>query len=290
MSWDEAFAIAGRSVLSRAELLGLGATGRSLTLAVRGGGLQRLRRDHYALPTLESQVGEAVRVGGRISCVTALRSYGVFAFDNSALHVHVDREASRLRSPKSRRAPLTKVNRGSTVLHWSPLVDPHGGDEHRIGLRDALAHTVMCQDPRHAIASLDNALHLGLIDDDDVSAIFAHLPNKYGWMRAKLNPLAEAGQETELRLLVEAAGYRYQIQQNLPGLGRVDLVVEDVLVVEADSRAHHDGWEHHVRDRRRDLIAAQLGYASLRPAYQHTMYEPDLVTQSIVALVTALTR
>ncbi|MHA7987325.1 hypothetical protein ACX9R5_16115 [Rathayibacter sp. CAU 1779] len=89
-------------------------------------------------------------------------------------------------------------------------------------------------------------------------------------------------------MIVRRLGLRYEIQKGLPGLGRVDILVEGVLVLEADSRAHHDGWEHHVEDRRRDLAAARLGLASLRPAYQHTMYNQALVADAIRGLIGAL--
>lgn len=290
MGWDDAFRMTGRDVLSRAELIGLGATSRSLTAAVRGGALRRPRRDHYCLPSLDADGRSAVRIGGRLTCVSALRSYGVFAVEPRAPHVHLSRAASRLRAPAEKRQRLTKENRGGAVLHWQPLIVSTAGDDHRVGLLDALAHVVRCQQSSLAIASIDNAWHLGLIDEDAIAELFARLPQCYAWMRSRLNPLAEAGQETVLRLIVEGLGLRYEIQVHLDGLGRVDIVVEDVLVLEADSRAHHDGWSLHVRDRERDLQAARLGYASLRPAYQHTMEQPELVSAAIERLVALLKR
>jgi hypothetical protein len=62
-------------------------------------------------------------------------------------------------------------------------------------------------------------------------------------------------------------------------------VVEGCVAVEADSRLAHDGWERHVRDRRRDLLLAKQHYVSLRPAYQHTMHEGALVRESILGLL-----
>ena len=230
----------------------------------------------------------AVRVGGRATCVTALRNYGVFAYDSSVPHIHLERDASRMRSPRSIRQPLTKTNRLGAILHWTPLIDPTSATDHLVGLPDALAQAIVCQRSEHAIASLDNALHQKLIDGDAVAAIFDSLPAKYRWMPSRLNPLAEAGQESVLRLIVEDAGLDYEIQVEIDDLGRVDLLVAGVLVLEADSRSHHDGWEAQVRDRRRDLIAAQHGYGSLRPAYQHTMKNPVLVRDAVLGLVAAL--
>ena len=98
---------------------------------------------------------QAIRVGGRLGCITALKSHGVFAFDTSHIHVHVDRQATRLRSPKPHLEPLTTTNRLGAKLHWWPLGDPTAGDEYRVGLVDALAQASRCQHAWFAVASID---------------------------------------------------------------------------------------------------------------------------------------
>lgn len=288
--WEEVFAATGRLVLSRAELSSYGATGRSLTSAVRVGTLARVRRDHYALPTLARQTARAVRVGGRLGCTSALASYGVFVFDEPHPHIHIKANAARLRAPDSSRRPLTRSNRSGAVLHWRPLIDLLDGDEYRVGLRDALAQAVLCQHAWHAVASIDNALHQGLISEFDVADMFNALPEMYAGLQTCIDKRAEAGQETVLRMIARDAGLRYDLQRMIDGVGRVDMLVEDCLVCEADSRAHHDGSEAHVRDRGRDLAAAELGYASLRPAYQHTMHHPERVRDAMLGLVTGTRR
>lgn len=284
-AWHEVFAATGLTVMSRAELLACGATARGLTAAVRCGSLVRSRRDHYCLPEVGRDIAQAVRVGGRLGCVAALKSYGVFVYDASCVHVHLDRAATRLRSPRTRFEPLTPGNRLGVQLHWWPLDDPMAGDEYRVSLIDALAQSVRCQHPWHAIASIDNALHQGLIDESDVAEIFSRVPHRYQHLRLRVDGRAEAGQETVLRMIADEAGLEYELQRWFPEVGRVDMVVADRMILEADSRAHHDGWESHVRDRGRDLAFAKLGYPSLRPAYQHTMHHPDLVRDAMLGLV-----
>src|SRR3546814_14412649 len=51
-------------VLSRAELLALGYTGRGITSAVRTGALRRLRRDHYVQAGPHKNADIAVPLGG----------------------------------------------------------------------------------------------------------------------------------------------------------------------------------------------------------------------------------
>ncbi|MCY7412005.1 MAG: hypothetical protein LH471_03055, partial [Salinibacterium sp.] len=104
MSWNEL--LSDTTVASRQLLRSFGATDRMLTAAVRFGHLVRARRDHYVLPICPPDVISAVRVGGRLGCVSALRAAGVFAVLPRHPHVHVDPDASRCRSAQSVRVPL----------------------------------------------------------------------------------------------------------------------------------------------------------------------------------------
>lgn len=286
MTWIDVFASSGRQVARRHELVSAGATSSGLTAAVRGGFLLRVRRDHYALPDTSRPIVEAVRVGGQLACVSALRSLGIFGFD-TATHIHLPRAASRLRSPASRSIPLTPHNRAGARMHWWPLLDPSDGTEVRVGLVDALAQAVRCQQPPHAIASLDNALHLGAITEHDIAEIFHHLPPRLQSLKNRVDGRSEAGQETVLRCALLAAGLRVDLQVVFPDVGRVDLVVEGRLVVEADSRSAHDGWDLHVRDRDRDIDLARRGLMSLRPAYNRIMFDTGAVVDAVLSLLAA---
>lgn len=284
VSWTYAFSAYNKLVLSRAELFALGASPLSLTSAVRGGQLIRARRDHYLLPDADRHLVEAVRIGGRLACVSALAAVDVFAGENAKTHVHMNRTMSRSRSPKDRFIPLTKSNRDGVRLHWRPLM-ADDGTEFMVGIRDALVQVLRCQQPVHALASIDSALHLGFIESGDLTSIFAAAPGRVAHLRTQVDGRAESGQETMLRRIIADAGLQYDVQVLFESIGRVDFVVEGCLVVEADSRMAHDGWEKHVRDRGRDLALARVGYMSLRPAYQHTMANPGLVREAILNLV-----
>jgi len=286
MTWHEVFETQQRLILSSTELISFGATSHSLTAAVRGRHLLRARRDHYALPGTDQQILAAVRVGGRIGCVSALNAAGIFAHDTSDTHVHMNGSMSRSRSPRNRLISLTPHNRDGCNLHWWPVFDEGHGCEYAVGTPDALAQSLRCQKPWYGLASLDNALFLGKIETGDLLQIFESIPSRLHYLMPLVDGRAEAGQETVLRMIVRAAGLNYELQVWIPGVGRVDMLVEGCLVVEADSRLAHDGWEKHVEDRHRDLVLASQGYMSLRPAYQHTIYEPDLVRASILGLLT----
>lgn len=285
MGWPEVFEAHHSRIASRADLLGAGANSRSLTTAVAGGQLIRVRRDHYALPGTPRSIVQAVRIGGRIGCLSALEEYGVFAIAKTFTHAHLDRAASRTRHPNSRRLRLTDRERDGVEVHWGSLIDKSDGSEYAVGLLDALAQVLMCQHRWHAVASIDNALYLKLISETDLREVFAHLPSHLRPLLAAVDGRAEAGQETVLRMVLTESGVHCEPQVEVEGVGRVDLIVEGCVAVEADSRLAHDGWELHVRDRNRDVDIARMGIPTLRPAYQRTIYTPYEVRDAVLQLV-----
>ncbi|TFB52336.1 endonuclease domain-containing protein [Cryobacterium tagatosivorans] len=274
-----------RRILQRHDLLAGGMTGREITEAVRSSSLLRVRRDNYALPETDRHTLEAVRVGGRLACVSAAEELGIFSFDSDFTHLHVPRGASRLRSPRFRHVALSAIPRNGVELHWWPFIGPGDGTEYAVGARDALAQIIRCQPRNFALAALDTALHEKAIRSSDLADIFGHVPDKHWELRTLIDARADAGQESVLRQLVRDAGLRCQIQVAIDGVGRVDLVVEGCVVVEADSGAHHKTWAQHVRDRTRDRLLAERGYPSLRVLYQDIFFDPDGVIRAIEELV-----
>jgi len=280
-----AFLFGTRRIIHRVDLRRGGLSGVEITEAVRRQDIIRVRRDHYARPGLDQHTLEAVRVGGRLACVSAAAELGLFAFDHSHTHLHLDREASRLRSPHTRFRPLAELPRDGVQLHWWPLIDATDGNEFCVGIKDALVQIIRCQEPRFALAALDLALHERRIRHRDLNAIFARVPAAQQSLRPQINARSEAGQETVVRQLILDAGLRCEIQVSIDGVGRVDLLVEGCVVVEADSQGFHKEWEQHIRDRSRDLLLAERGYLSLRVLYQHIMFEPETVIAAIRRLV-----
>jgi len=283
MTWEDVFAEANSRIVQRWQLVAAGATKSSIAGAVRNERIVRLRRDYYSLPGTSQPLMEAIRVGGRLGCISALADAGVFAVSDLFTHAHVLPQRSRLRSPRNRFIPLTPHNRDGVELHWKPLLQPDEATIERVGLVDALAEGFLCQQPALALASLDNALHQGLVGADDVAAVFTGLPERLHYLRNLVDGRSESGQETVLRLILVDCGLQFEVQPQIPGVGRVDFLVEGRLILEADSRLAHDGWDAHMRDANRDINAGAQGYLSLRPLYQHTMLEPTLVREAILS-------
>jgi very-short-patch-repair endonuclease len=226
---------------------------------------------------------QAVRVGGLLTCVSLLTALSVFVFDGATLHVHMTRGSSRMRSPLTRRKRLPE--RGperSVTLHWHPLVDTATGCA--VGVIDALVQAVRCQQPRHAVATLDSALNKAVIEPAQLVDVFALLPQRLGVIRDLVDGRAEAGTETLVRLMARALGFTVELQVSFDGIGRVDLVLDGWLVVECDSREFHSSWEQQVKDYRRDKLLAQRGYAVLRLTAADILYHPESVVAALRGL------
>lgn len=234
----------------------------------------RAHRGVYVLPEAWEDARVAASIGGLLGCVSALAATSIFVLAHTALHVHVAPHATRLR--KSERAIVT---------HWRPLRRQTHPGALRVELFDALLQATICQTPRAAVATLDSALHLGLIDEFDLDEIFRHVPARRLSLRALVDGTAESGPETFVRLILRSLGLSYQTRVSIDGVGRVDFVVEGWLIVECDSRAFHSGWDAQQEDRRRDLAAAARGYATLRPVAADIFDNPDMIRASIRGIV-----
>ncbi|WJM15071.1 endonuclease domain-containing protein [Microbacterium arborescens] len=263
---------------STSELRADGMRKRDIADAVATGRLVRPRRGSYLVADAPRSVVTAVSLGGRLTCVSLLRLLGVFVLEPGQPHVQLPPTASRL--------PLrTAGTDAKPVLHWTPPAAPRPRWFACSSIIDALARAVMCQPPRAAVATLDSALQLGLLHAADLDAVFAALPLRYRSLRRLIDGRAESGPETLMRLLLRGVAKTVELQVRIPGVGRIDLLVDGWLIVECDSDAHHSGLDARRRDSTRDLAAAALGYLTLRPMAADIMWRPDRVLEAVRGLL-----
>lgn len=235
---------------------------------VSSGALLRLRKGRYAWAGLDDDIARAARLGGRLDCVSLLKLLGVFVRVAPSLHAQFEPGTTRL-PPRSR----------DTVAHWRTTDrDPA---LLVVSVVDALVSACRCQSPRDAIATLDNAWHSGVVDETGIAEVFRRLPRRMQVLRTMLDPRSESGAETLVRLMLRSIGASIELQVEIEGVGRVDIVVDGWLIIECDSRAHHEGWMPQKRDRRRDLAAAALGYTTIRPVAEDIFTRPDRVQRLI---------
>ena len=199
-------------------------------------------------------------VGGAVTCVSVLAEAGVWAGPwlgvQSPLHVQIPPTASGA------------VRGEGLHLHWER---PRFGmsTPWRVSPTQALWQAMRCLDEEHAIAAMESAIHKGFVAEQEVRRLGRLAPRRLQDGIRRLIPNSGSGNETIARLRLERVGYRVEAQGGVPGMGHEDLVVEDCVGLEVDSRAWHDGEDPYTLDRDRDIHAAGLGrwVLRLRPAY-----------------------
>lgn len=261
-------------VQSRDELVSAGWRPRSITRAVRAGLLHRARENVYLDPHADPLCTAACRFGGVLTCVSELERWGVFVMDSAKLHIAVPRSSSRHR-----------VIDRETRTHWSRDRGVAPGGWASEPLVDALERAIRCQGARAAIATLDSALHLRLVSLREVDLLFERLPRRHGVLRQLIDPRAESGAESLMRLILRALGCRFECQVDIAGVGRVDFLVEGWLIVECDSEAHHGRWDDIRRDRRRDQAAAARGFHTYRAIAEDIFWHSELVVAALRGLL-----
>jgi hypothetical protein len=258
------------------DLKKIGWRSRDLRLAISAERLVRLRRGAYCAPDTDADCLAAGAVRARLACVSELRRRGVFVLTHTTRHVHSDPEAARLRTSP-----------GNGRVHRERLVRAPHPRSLSVEAFDAVRQAVACQPPRAAIATVDSALHLGILSPDDLDELFATLPRRFRRLRTLLDPRCESGPETLMRLILRSIGCHFDIQVNIDDVGRVDFLVDGWLIIECDSEAHHSSWADQKRDRRRDQRAAALGYATYRPIAEDIMWHAGEVRAAVSGLLVA---
>ena len=269
--------ILSATFLSPQALAEHGMSRHRIACLVADGRLVRTRNGRYLRADAHPRLLEASRLGGRLDCVSLLAEIGVFVRDRHPLHLQF--------TPATTRLP---VRPEQVVAHWRETECERTALA--VDLVSALVQACRCQPPRDAVATLDSAWHSGLVDEAEIAEIFRRLPRRYRILRDLLDPRCESGAETLMRLLFRALGCHVDVQVELPGVGRVDLIIDGWLVVECDSKAHHEDWKSQLRDRRRDIAAAGLGYTTIRPVAEDIYYRSEETLTAMKAILGAHAR
>lgn len=263
------------------ELRAAGWSRRAMARAVAVGELTRVRRGHYAVAATPHPVIRAVRVGGRLGCVSELRHRGIWVLDDAALHVQVAEHTSDLHDPDLAGASLAKNDHG-VRLHWHDELA--SGEPGHASVLDALADANRCLERRAWIASVDSSIRRGELSRVALVALGRRVNTASRADLARVDRRAESGLESIVRMLAGDLGFRVRPQVRFEGVGRVDLVVEDWIVVEADGSEFHD-VAMSPRDRRRDALLAAMNRTVLRPGYSLIVHDPSAVARQIIGAV-----
>ncbi|HEY8317259.1 MAG TPA: DUF559 domain-containing protein [Amnibacterium sp.] len=262
-----------------AELREQGWAKRQVAAAVADGRLVAVRRGHYAAATTPPDVVRAMRVGGPATAGTAAAAYGFWAPPEPPLSVAVAENEPRLRDPDDAARPLdpssgVRVHRVATMPRAALITG-------LLPVVLVLQHLLLTVPAAFAVASIDSALRERRFRRDDLAVLRARVPAHLRDLVDAVDIRCESGIESVARYLLQSLGLHVVPQVDIPGVGRVDLVVEGRLIVELDGREYHEG--QFARDRARDAIAASQGYRTLRFTWAQVLFDWPTVQAAVLA-------
>ena len=253
-----------QGIYSPSALRAAGVSRHQQALLVQAGELRRIRPGWYATNDADQFAARAIRAGGRLGCVSGCRYHGLWVPRGSTLHVVYGRGTDPI-------PPKGFITHPYEAGHPAGAVWP---------LRDCLRQVASRHSVEDAMIVAESAVNLKLATEAEARWALGGLPSKYLHYRDRLAP-AQSGSETRVRLFFVKRGIPVQAQAEIAGVGLVDLLVGDRLIVECDSQAHH-GETNYENDRRRDLAARDLGFTTLRLSYQQIWKHWPATQQSLI--------
>lgn len=268
MDLNEAFQ-RGHGVVRYSQIIESGITQSKFRRHVRDGLLRRVRHGWYASHLADADVVAAVSRGGVLSCVSALAKYGIWI-------------PPRLNDRPHMRCTPERLNNGRPT----GFCMPYGRAESAVWAVDelpaAVRHALRCLDHEALVVVCDSILNLGLLDHDDLLREAESAPQSVRRLLQRCDR-AESGIETMTRLRLARRRIKAVPQVEITGVGRVDFLIGDRLIVEVDgAEFHRDRFE---QDHARDLVAKRVGYEVVRFTYRQVIGQWPECEATIVAMV-----
>ncbi|KIS25798.1 hypothetical protein TV39_19480 [Arthrobacter sp. SPG23] len=253
----------------RSQLLAAGFKRPELEAAVAAGRLMRPLRGIYTTTTADDGVVAAFRSNGRLTCISAAPFYNLWALHPArALHLSCGNGV-----PKP------------GVVDHSPCTHPRHPYLPVAGLADVLIHALRCLPEPESLVMVQSAAQRG-----DITAEFLRkkLPGKRnGRARAVLDlliPRADSLLEILAHTHFVRAGLNVRMHVELPGVGEVDCLVDDWLVVELDGASHFESGQIK-KDHRRSRASMLGGRLTLHYCYEDVVRHPQAMVDEIRAIL-----
>ena len=252
-------------------------TAHAVRSALAAGAIRRVAKGVYALPEAPAALTAARSQGGVVSHLSAAQYWRMSVIVVPPLP-HVTLPPRRAR----RQAGLP------CVLHWAevPAID-----DVTTPVRTVLdcARTLPFNE---ALAVTDSALHLRLVDRDELDDAAARLMGPHRRRIRRVVELADQRAESVLEsalraILIEAGieGFEPQVGvQNAAFSARLDLGHRRRRIgLEADGFQFHGSRTALVKDCRRQINLTLCGWLVLRFSWEDVMYDPEWVTEAVQA-------
>jgi very-short-patch-repair endonuclease len=252
----------------------------AISSAVRAGRIRRQRQGWYSSVDLAPVFARAARVGGVATCATALAAAGVWVLDSDRhLHVAVKPTACQLRSPRDSRERLRAQD---VVIHWT-LTD----QVNRLtrSLSESLLDYAACATPELLAATANSLLREHPRYKSQWTALRTRLPVRTQRLLRFVDGVCESGTEFVFWVRLRRLHARMRRQVRIEGVGRVDFLIGERLVIEIDGFDHHGGRDEFEADRHRDALLGAAGYRSLRFSHKLVFEKWSTVEAAVWAAV-----
>lgn len=258
-----------RGAATTRTLLTAGFTRRMLANAVMDGRATRLHRGVYTSKEADLDVVAAFRADGLLTCVTAARFYRLWTLgDPGSLHMSCSTGQAR---------------RG--VVHHGACLHPAHPYLPVAGVGDVLIHALRCLPELEALVMVQSAVSQALLS---TSFLRSKLPgNRNGRVRGTLDlvlPRADSLLEVLAHTHFTRAGLRVRMHVDVPGVGEVDCVVNECLIVELDGGTHLEGKQVK-KDQYRNNAGMRGGFLSLHYYYVDVVHHPERMVAEVLAVL-----
>jgi len=265
------------------ELYSDGHTRAGLALAVNSGSIVRVRQGWFALDGTHPTLLEAVRVGGRLTGLSALELQGFWSYPTSDLHVAVHPHDARLRTRLDKTRRLSEALHPATCVHWRA---EGAGSRFMLTPIECLADVMTCQTPDVVVAVADSVLFKRPDLERDWRRLVLGSPLSHQGYLQTIDGVCESGTESIFWFRIRPFGLTVSRQVLVAGVGRVDFRIGPKLIIEIDGAAYHTDPVAFHRDRHRDAVLSALGYRVLRFSYYQVLYNwPEVEAALIGALL-----
>ncbi|QJC22551.1 endonuclease domain-containing protein [Arcanobacterium buesumense] len=242
--------------------------------------IEKLPHHWYAAPDASSLEITAATHGFLIGCCTAAYFWGLWVPDARNPHFICKRNAGRV---DNRGMIIHRALNGRRQLgmHHSPGKAPHI----ICSLVEAVEQVVHYHDAETGLIVLESALNQQKLDPATADEIISYAQKRKQPILKRRVSMAQSGSETRVRSFLQSLRVQVQPQAQLPGVGRVDLLVGQSLIIECDSTAFHSKSLNVNDDRRRDAQQTCLGYRFLRLSYHQVWNDWDNTRNYIRAVL-----
>lgn len=263
------------------ELRARGVTKREIGRAHKAGEILQVRQGLYAAIDASDDLVHAAMHGGAPACLPAGQKHGLWMLEtertDESLHVWLGHAGER--------HACDRPNCEDTVrVHWDDGTALPG----RLPpVRNALLQIAVCMGEEPFFVALESALRHSLLPPDGLPWLGERVPEPLRWLLMFARTDADSGLESLIRLRLHHLGIPVKAQVLINGVGEVDFVIGDRLIIEADGRENHEREAMRHKDLVRDAKSASLGYETLRFDYAMIVHDWETVEAAIVAKVAA---